>query len=293
MSPKDVVFTTKPFEYEAFVTTISDSKTVPSFEELRTKVLNQESRLHRIQAAQHSEQQSAFVSQTSAASDNRSSRSNYNGARNNNGRNQQLILRIALPSPYSQVTLTSSPHLSVKDPLPLATNKDSQEWWDCLRGLNPLDSGQEDTFNPWTHWQCLAFDGFESLENNVVFRQEHLPPCYPPRERGFLEYAFQCAHASDEPSCVIKHVLPEQPKRMRSTSVLVLNICSRNPWTSFSVSSWDRHLLNGFHLVGIHLTHLLHRLHHDRSQRPEQWHMHSFLGALPRKSGWLPHLESH
>lgn len=41
MSPKDVVFTTKPFEYEAFVTTISDSKTVPSFEELRTKVLNQ------------------------------------------------------------------------------------------------------------------------------------------------------------------------------------------------------------------------------------------------------------
>lgn len=123
MSPKDVVFTTKPFEYEAFVTTISDSKTVPSFEELRTKVLNQESRLHRIQAAQHSEQQSAFVSQTSAASDNRSSRSNYNGAR---GRNQQLILRIALPSPYSQVTLTSSPHLSVTDPLPLATNKDSQ-----------------------------------------------------------------------------------------------------------------------------------------------------------------------
>lgn len=127
MSPKDVVFTTKPFEYEAFVTTISDSKTVPSFEELRTKVLNQESRLHRIQAAQHSEQQSAFVSQTSAASDNSSSRSNYNGARNNNGRNQQLILRIALPSPYSQVTLTSSPHLSVTDPLPLATNKDSQE----------------------------------------------------------------------------------------------------------------------------------------------------------------------
>lgn len=96
----------------------------------------------------HSEQQSAFVSQTSAASDNRSSRSNYNGARNNNGRNQQLILRIALPSPYSQVTLTSSPHLSVTDPLPLATNKDSQELWDCLRGLNPLDSGQEDTFNP-------------------------------------------------------------------------------------------------------------------------------------------------
>jgi len=106
MSPKDVVFTTKPFEYEAFVTTISDSKTVPSFEELRTKVLNQESRLHRIQAAQHSEQQSAFVSQTSAASDNRSSRSNYNGARNSNGRNKQLILRIALASPYSQVTIS-------------------------------------------------------------------------------------------------------------------------------------------------------------------------------------------
>ena len=61
---------------------------------------------------------------------------------------QQPILRIALPSPYSQVTLTSSPHLSVTDPLPLATNKDSQELWDCLRGLNPLDSGQEDTFNP-------------------------------------------------------------------------------------------------------------------------------------------------
>nr|GEY63818.1 ribonuclease H-like domain-containing protein [Tanacetum cinerariifolium] len=57
--------------------------TVPSFEELRTKVLNQESRLHRIHPAQHSEQQSAFVSQTLAASDNRSSRSNYNGARNN------------------------------------------------------------------------------------------------------------------------------------------------------------------------------------------------------------------
>lgn len=75
----------------------------------------------------------------------------------------------------------------------------------------------------------MANDGFDSLENNVVFRQEHLPPCYPPRERGFLEYVFQCAHASDEPSCVIKHVLPEQPKRMRSTSVLVLNICSRNP----------------------------------------------------------------
>ncbi|GKC90368.1 hypothetical protein Tco_1151017 [Tanacetum coccineum] len=66
MSPKDIVFTTKPFEYEAFVTSISDSNTVPSFEELQTKVLNQESRLHRIQAAQHSEQQSAFVSQTSA-----------------------------------------------------------------------------------------------------------------------------------------------------------------------------------------------------------------------------------
>lgn len=32
MSPKDIVFTTKPFEYEAFVTSISDSKTVPSFE---------------------------------------------------------------------------------------------------------------------------------------------------------------------------------------------------------------------------------------------------------------------
>nr|GFA71576.1 hypothetical protein [Tanacetum cinerariifolium] len=83
MSPKDIVFTTKPFEYEAFVTSISDSRTVPSFEELRTKVLNQESRLHRIHPAQHSEQQSAFVSQTLAASDNRSSRSNYNGARNN------------------------------------------------------------------------------------------------------------------------------------------------------------------------------------------------------------------
>ncbi|GKA18021.1 hypothetical protein Tco_0697858 [Tanacetum coccineum] len=180
---------------KAFVTSISDSKTVPSFEELRTKVLNQESRLHRIQAAQHSEQQSAFVSQTSAASDNRSSRSNYNGARNNNGRNQQLILRIALPSPYSQVTLTSSPHLSVTDPLPLATNKDSQELWDCLRGLNPLDS---------------------------VFRQEHLPPCYPPRERGFLEYLFQCAHASDEPSCVIKHFVgsasPEWLSPCRDTS---------------------------------------------------------------------------
>nr|GEX33351.1 hypothetical protein [Tanacetum cinerariifolium] len=132
----------------SFVTSISDSKNVPSFEELRTKVLNQESRLHRIQAAQHSEQQSAFVSQTSAFFDNRSSRSNYNGARNNNRRNQQVILRIALPSPYSHVTLTSSPHLSVTDPLPLATNKDSQELWDCLRGLNPLDSGQEDTFNP-------------------------------------------------------------------------------------------------------------------------------------------------
>nr|GFA32254.1 hypothetical protein [Tanacetum cinerariifolium] len=91
----------EPFEYEAFVTSISDYKTVPSFEELRTKVLNQESRLHRIQAAQHSEQQSAFVSQILAASDNRSSRSNYNGARNNNGRNQQLILRISFPSPYS------------------------------------------------------------------------------------------------------------------------------------------------------------------------------------------------
>nr|GEU29867.1 hypothetical protein [Tanacetum cinerariifolium] len=94
MSPKDIVFTTKPFEYEAFVTSISNSKTVPSFEELQTKVLNQESRLHRIQAAQYSEQQSAFVSQTSAAFDNRSSRSNYNGVRNNNGRNQQLILRL-------------------------------------------------------------------------------------------------------------------------------------------------------------------------------------------------------
>nr|GEU73835.1 ribosomal protein S11, plastidic [Tanacetum cinerariifolium] len=69
-SPQDIVFTTKPFEYEAFVTSISDSKTVPSFEELRT----------------------------------------------------------------------SSPYLSVTDPLPLATNEDSQELWDCLRGLDPFDS---------------------------------------------------------------------------------------------------------------------------------------------------------
>nr|GEU51882.1 hypothetical protein [Tanacetum cinerariifolium] len=127
------VFTTKSFEHEAFVTSISDSKVVPSFEKLRTKVLNQESCLYRIQAAQH-------------------------------------------------------------NPLPLATNKDSQELWDCLRGLNPLDSGQEDTFNPLTHWQitwqCLTFDGFDSLKNNLLFRQEHLPPCYPPRERVFLEYLF-------------------------------------------------------------------------------------------------------
>ncbi|GKE71897.1 hypothetical protein Tco_1529969 [Tanacetum coccineum] len=43
-----------------------------SFEELWTKVLNQESCLHRIQAAQHNEQQSAFVSQTSTAFDNHS-----------------------------------------------------------------------------------------------------------------------------------------------------------------------------------------------------------------------------
>ncbi|GKG24940.1 hypothetical protein Tco_0395568, partial [Tanacetum coccineum] len=62
-------------------------------------------------------------------------------------------------------------------------------------------------------WQCLASDGFDSLENNVVFRQEHLPPCYPPRETSCLEYLVQCEHA----------------KRMRSTSVLVLNISSRNP----------------------------------------------------------------
>lgn len=95
MSPKDVVFT-KIFIW--FVTTISDSKTVPSFEELRTKLLHQESRLHRIQAAQHSEQQSAFVSQTSAA--------NIfqlivplapTTMGNNNGRNQQQILRNQQP----------------------------------------------------------------------------------------------------------------------------------------------------------------------------------------------------
>ncbi|GJX27810.1 hypothetical protein Tco_0235889 [Tanacetum coccineum] len=94
---------------------LKKDKTVPSFKELRTK--------------------------TSTAFDNRSSRSNYNGARNNNGKNQQLILRIALPSPYSQVTLTSSPHLSVMNPLPLAINKDSQELWDSLRGLS--DNVQE------------------------------------------------------------------------------------------------------------------------------------------------------
>lgn len=85
--------------------------------------------------------------------------------------------------------------------------------------LTPEHTGR----SPGSAWPLMALRVFQTM------RQEHLPPCYPPRERGFLEYVFQCAHASDEPSCVIKHVLPEQPKRMRSTSVLVLNICSRNP----------------------------------------------------------------